>query len=470
MEEVGISGIGSDTALDIGQSLHGLVTRLFPICRSITGNGVRETLSVLSDHIPLQVHEVPTGTKVFDWTIPKEWNIRNAFVEDEQSNRILDFKWSNLHVVGYSTAVDRSVCLSELQQHLYSLEDQPDAIPYVTSYYKEQWGFCIAHRERARLREGQYRVFIDSELKDGHLTYGECILPGEEEKEVFLSTYVCHPSMANNELSGPVVLSFIAKWLLSKPRRYTYRIVFVPETIGAITYLSRHLSHLKARVIAGFNLSCIGDERGYSYVASRYGNTLADEIAFNVLKHRDPRFKRYSFLDRGSDERQYCSPGVGLPLVTLCRSKFGTYPEYHTSLDNLDLVTSTGLRDSYDTVQECIEILENNRTYRVTCHGEPQLGKRGLYPNLSIKASTAMLGTMMDFIAYADGTNDLLAISKIIGKRAREILPIAERLVKAGLVEEIDKMDEDLIGAVLNDPDAKAAAHGEDSWVYAHPR
>lgn len=427
----------AETNLDNGQSMHQLAARLFPICRSITGNGVRQTLQILGEHFPMQMHEVPTGTQVFDWTIPKEWNIRDAFVEDEHGNRVIDFRSSNLHVVGYSVPVDRWVSLSELQEHLYSLEDQPDAIPYVISYYEERWGFCIAHRERVRLREGQYRVFIDSDLNDGHLTYGECIIRGKQDREVFLSTYVCHPSMANNELSGPVVLSFIVKWLLSQPRRYTYRIIFIPETIGAITYLSRNLSHLKEKVMVGFNLSCIGDERAYSYVASRYGNTLADKIASNVLKYRGSDFIKYSFLDRGSDERQYCSPGVDLPLVTLSRSKYGTYPEYHTSLDNLDLVTPTGLDGGYEMVRECIEVIENNQTYRMTCHGEPQLGKRGLYPNLGGNTTVASVETLMDFIAYADGTNDLVDISNIIGKPVKEILATVEQLVKAGLIEEV---------------------------------
>ena len=423
---------------DVGQALHDLAARLFPICRSITGNGVRRTLEILGQYVPLKTQEVPTGTKVFDWTIPREWNAREAYVEDPHGRRIIDFKTSNLHLVGYSIPVDRRVSLSELQEHLHSREDQPDVIPYVTSYYEPRWGFCLSHRERLRLRDGQYRVFIDSELKDGHLTYGECILPGSEDREVFLSTYVCHPSMANNELSGPVVLAFIAQWLRSQPRRYTYRIVFVPETIGAITYLSRHLVHLKEKVIVGFNLSCLGDERAYSYVASRYGDTLADRIAANALRHRVPKFTRYSFLERGSDERQYCSPGVDLPLVTLCRSKYGTYPEYHTSQDNLDLVSPAGLRGGYDMVRECLEVVECNRTYRVTCYGEPQLGTRGLYPTLSTGRSGASVRTMRDVIAYADGTNDLVAISDIIGKPVREIVPIVEQLVKAGILQELE--------------------------------
>ena len=275
------------------------------------------------------------------------------------------------------------------------------------------------------------------ELKDGYLTYGEYIIPGESNKEVFLSTYVCHPSMANNELSGPVVAAFIGKWLASQPRRYTYRIIFIPETIGSITYLSRHLQELKQNVIVGFNISCVGDERAYSYVASRYGNTFADKVASNVLSFEHPDFIKYSFLDRGSDERQYCSPGVDLPLVTISRSKYGTYPEYHTSLDNLDLVTAAGLHGGYELIKTCIKVIENNKTYRVVSLGEPQLGKRGLYPNLSTKKSNITVKTMMDFIAYADGTNDLIEISNIIGKPVMEVVPIAERLLESGLLEEV---------------------------------
>jgi len=422
---------------DLGLEMWSLVEKLFPINRSITGNGVRQTLKILSEQIPLKIQEVPTGTKVFDWTIPQEWNLRDAYIIDPQGNKIADFKKCNLHVVGYSVPIDRTLTLDELQEHLYSLPDQPDAIPYITSYYKERWGFCIAHNERLKLKEGKYHVFIDSELKDGYLTYGEFILPGEINKEVFLSTYVCHPSMANNELSGPVVAAFIGKWLASQPRRYTYRIIFIPETIGSITYLSRHLQELKQNMIVGFNISCVGDERAYSYVASRYENTFADKVASNVLSFKHPDFIKYSFLDRGSDERQYCSPGVDLPLVTLSRSKYGTYPEYHTSLDNLDFVTATGLRGGYELIKDCINIIENNRTYTVICYGEPQLGRRGLYPNLSTKKSNVSVKTMMDFIAYADGTNDMIDISNIIGKLVMEIVPIAERLLEAGLVEEV---------------------------------
>ena len=428
---------------NIGHKMYQLLAKTFPICRSITGDGVRETLRIISDIIPLEIHEVPTGTKVLDWSIPKEWNIRDAFIADANGNKIVDFKNNNLHVVGYSVPVDKWINLSELQEHLYSLPEQQNAIPYVTSYYKERWGFCISHDERLKLKDGKYHVFIDSTLEDGSLTYGEYIIKGETEQDVFLSTYICHPSMANNELSGPVVTAFIGKWLASQHRRYTYRIVFIPETIGSITYLSRHLEELKKNVLVGFNISCIGDDRAYSYVASRYEKSLADKVASNVLSFKHPDYIKYSFLYRGSDERQYCSPGVDLPLVTLSRSKYDTYPEYHTSLDNLDFVTAEGLFGGYELIKDCINVIENNRTFRVTCYGEPQLGKRGLYPNLSTKKSVVSVETMMDFIAYADGANDLIEISNIINKPVREIVPIVEKLFEAGLIEEIK--DEHLI-------------------------
>ena len=444
--------------------MHNLLIKLFPICRSITGNGVRETLEIIkNDILPMTLYEIPSGTKVFDWTIPKEWNICNAFVADESGNKIIDFKINNLHVVGYSVPIDTYVSLSELQEHLYSLPEQPNAIPYITSYYQERWGFCISHNERLKLKEGNYHVFIDSSLKNGNLTYAECIIPGETKEEIFLSSYICHPSMANNELSGPIVTSFIGKWLMSKPRKYTYRLIFIPETIGSITYLSQNLQFLKKNVIAGFNVSCIGDERDYSYVASRYENTFADKIVSHVLSTYYKHFTKYSFLNRGSDERQYCSPGVDLPLVTLSRSKYDTFPEYHTSLDDPTLVTPKGLLGGFEFLKKCIDVIENNeiskecnnirkihkkeniieektmnnKKYRITCYGEPQLGKRGLYPSLGNSSSGSSISTMMDIIAYSDGTNNLNEIGKIIGKSVQELIPIIEKLLQEDLLEEI---------------------------------
>lgn len=423
-----------------GSFMHRLMTKLFPICRSITGDGVRETLRIIQDNIPITVYEVPSGTKVFDWTIPKEWNIRDAFVIDPKGKKIIDFRKNNLHVVGYAGPIARSVTLAELQEHLHSLQDQPDAIPWVTSVYEERWGFCLAHRQRLELEEGIYQVFIDSELKEGSLTYGELILPGASKKEVFISTYICHPSMANNELSGPVVTTMLAKWLASEPRRFTYRIIFIPETIGSVMYLNKNIEIMKRNVVAGFNVTCVGDERAYSYLPSRNGATLADKVSLNVLRSKHPDFKKYSFLDRGSDERQYCSPGVDLPVVSLMRTKYREFPEYHTSLDNLDLVTAAGLEGSFDLHKDCIELLERNRVYKVTCLGEPQLGKRGLYPTIATRDSHRLVKDILNVVAYADGTNDLVDISNQIQLPVGSLYPIIDRLIAAELLEEIDEL------------------------------
>lgn len=420
----------------IGSRMHQMVTELFPICRSITGDGVRATLKTIQSSVPIQIFEVPSGTKAFDWEVPREWNIRDAYILDGDGKRVVDWKSNNLHVVGYSVPVDRWIDLAELQQHLYSLEQQPDAIPYVTSYYKERWGFCLRHADRLQLKEGIYRAVIDSTLENGSLTYGEIVLPGTTKEEIFLSTYVCHPSMANNELSGPVVTVELAKWLASQPRRYTYRIVFIPETIGSLVYLSRHLDYLKKNVVAGFVITCVGDDRTYSFLPSRKGNTLADRAALNILEANHPHFDKYSFLDRGSDERQYCSPGVDLPMVSIMRSKYGTYPEYHTSLDNLSLVTPDGLAGAYTVLRDCLELLEHNRNFQCTCLGEPQLGRRGLYPTVQRGPTPGEATDMLNLLAYADGENDLIEISKIIQVPCSRLYAMVDKLASVGLLKE----------------------------------
>ena len=417
-----------------GKEMYELIKRLFSICRSITGDGVRETLKIIQEHIPIKIHEVPTGKKVFDWTVPKEWNINDAYVMDKDGHKVIDFKKNNLHVIGYCISVNKTVSLAELQEHLYSLPEQPEAIPYITSYYKERWGFCIAHKDRERFKEGEYKVFIDSKLKDGYLTYGELLIPGESKKEVFLSTYVCHPSMANNELSGPVATTFLVKWILNKRRRYSYRIIFIPETIGSIVYLSKNLRTMKKNILAGFNVSCVGDDREYSYLPTRNGGTDADKVALNILSFKHPRFIKYSFLERGSDERQYNFPGIDLPVCSIMRSKYGTYPEYHTSLDNLDLVSPKGLAGAYDVLKECLRLIEENRKYKINSLGEPQLVKRGLYPTIGTGLRTVELKKIMNFIAYADGENDLIDISSKIGVPVWELYPIIERLKKVDLL------------------------------------
>jgi aminopeptidase-like protein len=417
--------------------LYEFAARLFPICRSLTGEGVRVTLRLIQEILPeLRIAEIPSGTQCFDWTIPPEWNIRDAYVRDEFGNKVIDFRRNNLHVVGYSIPVQTSVTLEELDGHLYSLPEQPSAIPYITSYYSPRWGFCLTHEERQKLKPGTYQVVIDSTLEPGVLNYGELILPGREPGEVLLSTYVCHPSMANNEVSGPTVTTFLAKRLSEMTdRRYTYRVVYVPETIGSIAYLSRNLEQMKRNTVAGFVVTCVGDDRCYSYLPSRRGGTLADKVALHVLKTHAPDFHRYPFLERGSDERQYCSVGVDLPVASLMRSKYGTYPEYHTSLDDLNLISPQGLFGTFQLLQKCVTAIERNRKYRVCCPCEPQLGKRGLYPSLSTKTSGRVVRTMMNILAYADGELDLIDIAETIGVSVEECYPIVERLLDARVLD-----------------------------------
>ncbi|WP_119305203.1 DUF4910 domain-containing protein [Dongia deserti] len=427
---------------EAGARAYALAKELFPICRSITGRGVRETLAIIAREIPeLMIHEVPSGIKCFDWTVPPEWSVREAYIENERGQRIVNFKDNNLHLVGYSIAVDRMLSLDELRPHLYSLPGMPDAIPYVTSYYAERWGFCLSHRQLTALEPGNYRVRIDSTLAPGGLTYGEVILPGQSRAEVFLSTYVCHPSLGNNELSGPTVATELVRWIRSLPRRrFTYRVVFIPETIGSITYLSRHLPELKERVIAGFNLTCIGDDRVYSYLPSRNGKTLADRAALHALKHHAADFMRYGFLDRGSDERQYCSPGVDLPVASIMRSKYGSYPEYHTSLDDLSLISPAGLGGGINAIAKAILTVELNRAYRATVLCEPQLGKRGLYPTLNGPGGRHMGRLLTDIFTYCDGEHDLLSIAELLDLPVWELVPAVRQLADAGLIEQEDKV------------------------------
>ena len=410
--------------------LIGLAQRLFPICRSITGDGFRQSLSILQEHLPgLRIHEVASGTKVFDWTVPDEWNIRDAYVLDPLGQKVIDFKHHNLHLVGYSEPISKKLSLQELQQHLHSLPDKPDAIPYVTSYYKRAWGFCLTQRQRDSLIDGEYTVFIDADLAPGSLTYGDLVIPGAVKDEVFFSTYLCHPSMANNELSGPIVTTFLAKWLLGHPHRhFTYRIAIVPETIGALVYLSQNLRTLRKRVKAGYVVTCVGDTGEFSLIPSRTGATLADRVSQHVLNQFAPDYVRYSFLQRASDERQYCSPLVDLPMNSIMRSKYHEYAEYHTSLDNLDFITDASMRESVAMYQQCVLALEGNCITRASTIGEPQLGKRGLYPTTGGQVQQSDVSDIVDLLALSDGQSDLLDIATRMGRPISELVRIAELL------------------------------------------
>lgn len=429
----------SDTELDeAGRQMYAFAERLFPIGRSLTGEGVRQSLGMIKELVPeLEIREIPSGTQVFDWTIPQEWEIRHAYIEDEAGNRIVDYEVNNLHVIGYSTPVDRYVDLEELLNYIRVEDEQPDVIPYVTSYYSPRYGFCMSKRQRDALKPGTYHMVIDSRLFDGVLNYAELLLPGKTEKEVLLSTYICHPSMANNELSGPVLVTWLTNWLKTIDRNLTYRIVIVPETIGSIAYLSRNLDAMRKNTIAGFVLTCVGDDRTYSYLESRNGNTLSDRVLTNVLKDVYPEYKTYSYLDRGSDERQYNAPGVDLPVCDFCRSKYGEYPEYHTSADDMSLISPRGLSGAYHVMTQVLAALEMNGFYRVNCLCEPQLGKRGLYPTESRKGIYHEVKKLTNLIAYADGERDLIEISTKIGVPLVGLIPIVEKLVAAGLLDKL---------------------------------
>lgn len=412
-----------------GDDMYELAELLFPINRSLTGDGVRTSLRIIKNLINIEISEVPSNSKVFDWVVPREWKIRNAWIVTPDGDKICDYSKNNLHLVGYSSPINKKMGLAELNKNLFSLNTQPNAIPYVTSYYKESWGFCITHNERLKLKEGQYEVFIDSEIFDGNLSYGELIIPGKSKKEILLSTYICHPSMANNELSGPVLAVELAKMLLNTKNDYTYRIIFVPETIGSLVYIKKHYKDLKRNIIAGFVLTCVGDNNNVSYLESRYGNTLADKVAKFVLKEMDLKYISYTFLDRGSDERQYCSPGIDLPVCSVMRSKYATYPEYHTSLDNMSFISKEGLQLSFDIYRFIIKTIELNFYYESVVLGEPQLGTKGLYPLISKKHSDKSVRDILDFIAYADGSNDLIDISNITGIKIDRLSNLSDLLI-----------------------------------------
>jgi aminopeptidase-like protein len=417
--------------------------KLFTLCRSITGSGIRETLKIIKNEFPeLKINHVKSGTKAFDWTIPPEWNIKTAYVLDKYGNKIINFNENNLHVVGYSIPINKVLTKKELFKNIYTLPNQPEAIPYITSYYKKHWGFCIKHSKKKIFNKkykvsDKFKVVIDSSFrKKGRLTYGEILIKGKSKKEILISTYICHPSMANNELSGPIVSLSLIKYFskynnLSKSLRF----IFIPETIGSITYLSKNLKHLKNNLIGGYNLSCIGDDRKYSCMLTKYENTISDSSLLECFQKLNIKYTKYSFLKRGSDERQYNSPGIDLPIASIFRTKYGEYPEYHTSLDNFKLVTKSGTNGGFKVAKTAIKIMLKKIVplNKILC--EPQMGKRGLYSNLSTKNLDLFSRNLMNFLQYSDGVNDLFKISKLIKLNYRDVLKIYKTLKKEKLIE-----------------------------------
>jgi len=420
---------------DIGEEIYALAAKIYPICRSITGNGVRDTLGLLAAHIDLEVHEVRTGTAVFDWTIPREWNIRDAYIKDRHGQKVVDFNKSNLHVMSYSVPVSKHVPLAELKQHLYTLPEQPDLIPYRTSYYAEDWGFCLPHRQFENLQDQTYEVLIDASLEDGHLTYGEYLHKGETTDEFLLSAHVCHPSLANDNCSGVALLTHLAKRMAGLRTRYSYRFLFAPGTIGAITWLARNEEHSQ-RIKHGLVISMVGDGGGPTYKKSRRGNAKIDRAMIHSLHHSGLTPTILDFFPYGYDERQYCSPGFNLPVGLFQRSRFGKIPQYHTSADNLDFIRSSHLAQSFRLIVDALEVIENDAVYRNAMPKcEPQLGKYGLYGAVGGNRDAAAASMAMLWILnLSDGGHSLLDIAERADLPFTVVRGTAQRLQQHGLL------------------------------------
>jgi aminopeptidase-like protein len=422
----------------LGQRMFDLVAELFPICRSITGNGVRQTLGILNRLIPLSIEEVPSGTPVFDWTIPPEWNISDAYIKNERGERVVDFKKNNLHVLNYSAPIRTTLSLNELKKHVFTLPDQPDLIPYRTSYYAERWGFCMSQNQLDDLQPGTYEAVVESSLTQGSLTYAEHVVPGATKDEVLLSAHVCHPSLANDNCSGLALLTTLAQELRRRKTKFTYRFIFAPGTIGAIAWLARNEANVE-RIKHGLVISCVGDGGGPTYKKSRRGDATIDRALTHLLRHNYPSATIQDFTPYGYDERQYCSPGFNLPVGLLQRSQHGTFQEYHTSGDNLDLVKPRHLADSLKLVMDAIDILENDRTMLNTnpkC--EPALGRRGLYATVGgNKDSPSRIMAMLWVLNFSDGQHSLLDIAERAGLEFSVIENAATQLEDAGLLKPI---------------------------------
>ena len=427
------------SAPDVGRQLAALIERLYPICRSITGDGLRETLSIIAEYVDLDVHEVPSGTPVLDWTIPPEWNIRDAYVSDANGNRVIDFKKSNLHVVNYSIPVRRRMTLSELRPHLHTLPEQPDLIPYRTSYYSETWGFCLAHDQLMELADAEYEVVIDSSLQPGSLTYGEVVVPGRLDDEVLISTHICHPSLCNDNLSGISISALLASSLAAGPRpRHTFRFVYAPGTIGAITWLDRNRARVE-RIVAGLTLTCLGDRHPFTYKRTERTRTPIDRAAEHVLATSGLDHHVIDFFPYGYDERQYNSPGFRAPVGSLMRGRHGQFPEYHTSADDLSFIEHDRLVESYNVLSRILEVVDKNRTMRnLEPFGEPQLGSRGLYRALGgTEIADAQLA-MLWVLNQSDGLASLLDISERSNIPFDSIAATATVLEQHGLLVDVD--------------------------------
>jgi len=425
--------------VQLGESLHQFASELYPICRSITGNGLRETLASIRGRIPLQVVEVPSGTAVFDWTVPKEWNIRDAYIKDRGGNRVLDFNRCNLHVVNYSIPVRATIRLAELKPHLYTIPEHPEWIPYRTSYYKEEWGFCLSHSQMLELKDGDYEVCIDSSLENGHLTYGELYIRGDSADEVLISSHSCHPSLANDNLSALTVATFLARFLCDKRVRYSYRFLFAPGTIGAITWLALNRNKI-ARIRHGLILSGIGDEGGFHYKRSRRGNAEIDRAVAYVLRQENQSAEILEFSPYGYDERQYCSPGFNLPVGCLMRSIWGTFPEYHTSADNLAFIRPEKLAEALRVCASIVDVLEKNRRYiNLNPFCEPQLGKRDLYRSTGGEAIGQQITAMLWILNLSDGEHSLLDIAERSGISFYIISDVANLLHERGLLSMVSE-------------------------------
>lgn len=423
-----------------GAELYNLAEKLYPICRSITGNGVRETLGAIQNIIPLEIHEVPTGEKVFDWTIPNEWNIKDAYIKDSSGNKIVDFKKLNLHVLNYSAPIHKKIPLHELKKNLFTLPDQPELVPYKTSYYKENWGFCISHNQLLSLKEGEYEVFIDSTLAPGSLTYGELYIKGESNEEVLITAHVCHPSLCNDNLSGIGVAAYLAKSLMDSNSRYSYRFLFIPGTIGSITWLAKNEEKTK-NIKFGLVAALLGGSGNYTYKRSRRGTADIDRIVFNELRNRRKEYSVIDFFPYGYDERQFCSPGFNLPVGSLTRTPHGEFPEYHTSADNLDFVKPEQLEESLELYKSVVYAIENNKTYiNLSPKCEPQLGKRGLYAPIGgdLNAQEFQIGLLW-LLNQSDGGHSLLDISEKANMDFALLKKGADALVNANLLQEINE-------------------------------